>query len=90
MHGARGLKVEFGAEGGPRAAEAWVRSIQLALLAFQHQAKRKYLKTSMLPFPLCVLLVFVTLSTYHSYAAYFDTGADQGFDSSEPIGVPPR
>lgn len=46
MHGARGLKIEFGVEGGPRAAETWVRSIQLALLAFQHQAKRKYLKTS--------------------------------------------
>lgn len=46
VHGARRLKIEFGVEGGLRAAEAWVRSIQLSLLAFQHQAKRKYLKTS--------------------------------------------
>jgi hypothetical protein len=45
VHG-RGLKLEFGVNGGPRAAEAWVRSIQLSLLAYQHQAKRKFLKTS--------------------------------------------
>jgi hypothetical protein len=45
VHG-RGLKLEFGVKGGPRAAEAWVRTIQLSLLAYQHQAKRKFLKTS--------------------------------------------
>lgn len=46
VHG-RGLKLEFGVKGGPRAAEAWVRTIQLSLLAYQHQAKRKFLKTTM-------------------------------------------
>lgn len=47
VHGGRGLKIDFGAEGGGRGAETWVRSIQLSLLAYQHHTKRKFLKTTL-------------------------------------------
>jgi hypothetical protein len=63
VHG-RGLKLEFGVNGGPRAAEAWVRSIQLSLLAYQHQAKRKFLKTSTPRASPCVRALLISLACH--------------------------